>query len=172
MLLLPLILSGLLLYYNYAGLKLVYSAEKLAMMAGSNNVQIDPGDLRFKPVEDTRVWVPGLRELSDAVQNGRMTEWDGRFAEMRGLFSPIGEREFSLFRLKMTCCAADSVPLKVRIYAADNLKNYGLKPGKGVVVIGQVQFRQVTGSDEIVPIVIAKEIKAADLGNDIYEKGT
>jgi hypothetical protein len=165
--LLPLILAGLLLYYAFAGLQLSYSADRLLrdrgqdaeLTGGSDDVA--GGSSQITPA--------GFRELSDAANNSSQREyWDKRMTELSGLYAPISDRQFTLFRRKMTCCASDSVPIKVRIFSKESLGKLGLQPAKGVRVIGQIQFRKIKDSDEYVPVLVATEIKPTELGNDIF----
>jgi uncharacterized membrane protein YcgQ (UPF0703/DUF1980 family) len=88
--------------------------------------------------------------------------------ELKGLFNPVSGRQFSVFRLKMTCCASDAVPVKVRIYAPSDLAQYNLQVGKGVVVTGQVEFRKVRGSQDYFPVVLATDVRQEELGGDVY----
>ena len=139
---LPLLLSGMLLYYHFEGLTLVYSTERLSVLGEGKEADLEGDQLAeaSKSADpNAKVWVAGFKELTDAAQNADARQrWSGKMAELRGLYNPVGNRQFSLFRLRMTCCASDAVPVKVRIYAPSDLSNYGLEKGKGVVVTGQV----------------------------------
>ena len=164
--LLPLLLSGLLLYYSFMGLELKYSDDRLAQ--GVKNAELEGGS--DSVTESSKQITPaGFRELSDAASNAQQRAfWDGRMTELSGMFFPISDKQFTLFRRKMTCCASDSVPIKVRIISQESVQNLGLQPAKGVRVIGQVQFRKIKDSDEYVPVLIATDIKPAELGNDVF----
>lgn len=52
----------------------------------------------------------------------------------------ISDKQFSLYRLKMTCCSADTVPLKVRMIAPQALSGY---KDHEWVRHGQVEFHEV-----------------------------
>jgi hypothetical protein len=166
---LPILLSGMLLYYHFSGLQLVYSKTRLIEEAGrTEDLEVNTALSQSKGGTVLR---PGFKELTDASQTAKGRDyWSGQTAELAGLLRPVGDREFTLFRLKMTCCASDAVPLKVRIYAPEELEHYGLEGGKGVVVRGQIEFRKVKGSQEYLPIMVAQDVKAADLGSDVYDQ--
>jgi uncharacterized membrane protein YcgQ (UPF0703/DUF1980 family) len=163
----------MLLYYHFEGLTLVYDTARLSIMADRPDAQLEGGNLSQAPIKDSeQVWSAGFKELTDAAQDPAGREkWSGRMAELKGLYNPVSDRQFSLFRLKMTCCASDAVPVKVRIFAPDNLEQYGLQSGKGVVVTGQIQFRKVKGSQDYFPVMKAISVKQDDIGGDVYDTG-
>ena len=165
--LLPLLLSGLLLYYSFMGLELKYSDDRL-LVGALHNPELVGGSNEITNTSN-QITPAGFRELSDAANNAQQREfWENRKTELTGLFAPMGEKQFTLFRRKMTCCASDSVPIKVRIISQENLKNYGLQPAKGVKVVGQIQFRKIKDSEEYIPVLLATDIKPAELGNDVF----
>ncbi len=167
--LLPLLISGLLLYYSFMGLELKYSESRL-LQGMENTPELADSGTGSSQSKGDQVWAAGFKELSDAANNeGQRNIWDGRMAELTGLFAPIGDKQFTLFRRKMTCCASDSVPVKVRIFSKESLSRFqGLQPAKGVKVVGQVQFRKIKDSDEYVPVMVATDIKPTELGNDVF----
>ena len=173
--LLPLLLSGLLLYYSFMGLELQYSTDRLFRGLGADQ-ELAGGDAGLRDVsadeDKSQVKYPGVRELSDAANDPRgRNYWDGQSAQLKGVFAPLSDKEFVLFRLKMTCCASDAVPMKVRIFSKTSLASLGLQRGKGAVATGQVQFRKIKDSDEYVPILVATDIKPAELGSDLFDRG-
>lgn len=171
-LLMPLTLTGLLIYYYFAGLELTYSWERMGTLLGKA-VEIETDGLSEVASKDSEVYTPGLRELADAASDpGKREYWEGRLAELRGLFAPISDREFTLFRLKMTCCASDAVPVKVRIFAPEGIGKFNLERGKGVSVVGQVQFRKAKDRDEYVPIIVTRNVRRVELGNEIFDRGS
>jgi len=98
-------------------------------------------------------------DLNDAAYDEAKREsLRGQTAVLEGLFKRLGDREFTLFRMKMTCCAADTVPLKVRIVTPTALT--GFKDMDWVEVKGQIHFLQVPNSNQFVPV-----IKVADVGD-------
>ena len=171
---LPLLLSAMLLYYHFEGLTLVYSAERLKQVGGEGKeTEFEGGSGALSKSKGSgSILTPDFNELTKASQNAAAREyWSGQQAELKGLYRPISDHEFSLFRLKMTCCASDSVPVKVRIYCAENLSQFGLEPGKGVIAFGQIEFRKAKGSEDYFPVMVATEVKQAELGGDVYDTG-
>jgi hypothetical protein len=171
-LLLPLMLSGLLLYYHYNKLELSYSEERLAKHVINNGREIEGGNVQV--ADKGEAISLGFEELTKASADpGLRSFYEGRTAEQSGLFAPINDNQFTLFRLKMTCCSSDAIPLSVRIIAPDHLSTLPVKAGQGVVSKGQIQFRKVVGRDEFIPVIVVKspsDIRAVNLGSDIFIK--
>jgi hypothetical protein len=168
-------LSGLLIYYSFQGLELKYSSDLLSRMGATKDLDLAKGsDVAAKE----GVWHLGFGELNKvamARDASLRKEYEGKICELKGLFNPLSENQFTLFRLKMTCCASDAVPLKIRIIAPASLINRGLEPGKGVSVRGKVEFRQVVDREQYVPVMVLRDVNdvhAEDIGNDIYDKGS
>lgn len=94
-------------------------------------------------------------ELNAFANNADKRESEeGKTATVKGQFKKIGDKEATLFRLKMTCCAADTIPLKARIVADSSL---GSIPNNGwVEVTGQLQFIQMPDSSEFLPVIVAE----------------
>lgn len=92
-----------------------------------------------------------FKELAGAAnsKSGR-ARYDGKIGRLKGQFSPLFEKEFTLFKLKITCCAADAIPLKVRIKSPDALQ-YNV--GEWVEVEGRIRFLKVAGKEEYVPML-------------------
>jgi hypothetical protein len=77
---------------------------------------------------------------------------EGQIGRLKGQFVPgAGSREFTLMRLKMACCAADAIPLRVKILSPDPIAH--IQPQQWVEVTGQIQFRKLKGRDEFVPVL-------------------
>jgi hypothetical protein len=104
-----------------------------------------------------------FNELNDAAyDSGRRESLQGNVASLEGRFKRLADKEFTLFRMKMTCCAADAVPLKVRIIVPQALSGYS--DGEWVQVKGQIQFLQAPGQGGYVPVLMVADI------NDIKQK--
>jgi uncharacterized membrane protein YcgQ (UPF0703/DUF1980 family) len=112
-----------------------------------------------------------FNELNDAAYDeGKRRSYEGQTALLEGRFKRIGDKEFTLFRMKMTCCAADTVPLKVRIVVPQALS--GFNDFDWVQVKGQIQFMQVSGQNQYVPVIRVADItdvRKADPKNE-YEQ--
>ena len=63
-----------------------------------------------------------LTEAASTRTSGN--RYGGQTAIMEGRFKRLGDKEFTLFRMKMTCCGADTVPLKVRILAPQAVNGF------------------------------------------------
>mgnify|MGYP001475997903 FL=1 len=95
----------------------------------------------------------GFRELTQAAFfPDQRAELEGKTGRLRGMFSPISEKEFTLFRVKMNCCAADAIPVGVRIITEEPLA--GFRGKDWVEVEGQIQFRKLVGQDKYLPVLV------------------
>jgi hypothetical protein len=103
----------------------------------------------------------GFNELNAAAyDSGKRESLEGRTVIVAGKYARLADKEFSLFRLKMTCCAADAVPLKVRIIVPQALT--GVSDNQWVEVKGQLQFYKVAsqgkGPAQYVPVLMVADI--------------
>ena len=83
---------------------------------------------------------------------------------VRGMYRP-GKRdsEFNLFRLKMTCCAADGYPVSILVSLPqkDKAKPETLpiyQTGQWINVIGEVHFREVPGRNEMITVLEMRSV--------------
>lgn len=90
--------------------------------------------------------------------------YQGRTVIMEGRFKRLADKEFTLYRLKMACCAADAVPLKVRIVVPQSLGS--IADSSWVEVKGQIQFRKPPGSEHYIPVIMVADI------SDVKDKKT
>lgn len=91
-------------------------------------------------------------ELNAFANNADKRESEeGKTATVKGQIRKIGDREATLYRLKMTCCAADTIPLKARIVTENSLG--GIADHAWVEVTGQLQFVPMTGTSEYMPVL-------------------
>lgn len=100
----------------------------------------------------------GFKELEQvAYLPERRAELEGKVGMLKGQYLP-GKTPTAcrLVRMKMTCCAADAIPLNVRIVSPQPFAN--LKPGQWVQVTGQIQFRKLEGVDEYKPVLQLKAL--------------
>jgi hypothetical protein len=101
-----------------------------------------------------------FNELNDAAyDSGKREALEGKTVLVTGMYKRTADKEFNLFRLKMTCCAADSVPLKVRIIVPQALN---LRDADWVEVKGQLQFYKIPsqgkGPAQYVPVLMVADI--------------
>ncbi|MCS7020737.1 MAG: hypothetical protein NZU63_02780 [Gemmataceae bacterium] len=98
-----------------------------------------------------------FNDLNDAAYDQAKREsLQGQIAILEGRFRRLGDKEFTLFRLKMTCCAADTVPLRVRIVVPQALS--GFNDFDWVEVKGQIQFVKVPNQDRYLPVIMVADI--------------
>lgn len=116
-------------------------------------------------VEFTDVAVSGaaaevrFSDLNDAAYDpAKRQSFDGQIVTLTGRMQKISDKEFTLFKLKMTCCVGDTVPLKVRIVTRDSLNAF--KNFEWVRVTGQLQFLTVPGTSRYIPVIKATNVMA------------
>ncbi len=80
--------------------------------------------------------------------------WEGRSVRLKGQVRKLGDREYTLYRLKMNCCAADTIPLKARI-VTDFVSTFG--DGSWVTVEGVLQFAEDKAKGAFVPVIRVKD---------------
>lgn len=87
--------------------------------------------------------------------------YEGYTGVLKGQFASTGDPQiFRLVRFKMTCCAADAVPLRVMIVAPKPVTH--VTDLQWVEVRGQIQFRaqkHANGQEEFVPVLQIKDNK-------------
>ncbi len=85
-------------------------------------------------------------------QNSR-DYFEGRTVTLVGQFfpNPGKDREFKLYREKITCCGNDAVYLQTLIVAPEPLR--GLSPGEWVEITGELSFRKQTGENQWLPVI-------------------
>lgn len=91
---------------------------------------------------------------SFAVNAEKRESEEGKTATVKGQFQRQSDRQATLFRLKMTCCAADTIPLKAIIVTDSSLGS--IANNAWVEVTGQLQFIQNPGSSDFLPVIVAE----------------
>jgi len=104
--------------------------------------------------------IRGFLELGRAAATEESRkEYEGRTAQVVGQANNVESRRFGLVRYKISCCAADAVPLKMVISVPATTpegKAFDAKSsvsGKWVEVTGVIQFRKLQGSDEYITVL-------------------
>lgn len=95
-----------------------------------------------------------FKELIEVSAIPRLqSDYEGDIGTLRGQFYKIpgSDREFTLFRVDMTCCAADSVFLETRIVAPDVISEF--KVGDWVSVTGVISFQQDEKKKKWIPVI-------------------
>ncbi len=130
-----------------------FSQDKINKLLGSEQtVDVDVGS-----VARGQGQVMSFNDLNDAAYDvSKRDYWEGKIGILEGRYRQIGERQFTLYRLKMTCCAADTIPLKVRIITPTPVS--GLVDGDWVTVKGEVRFVQPPGSGQFIPVVAVADV--------------
>lgn len=106
-----------------------------------------------------------FNDLNDAAFDAdKRKSYTGSTAMLEGKFSRLGDKEFTLYRLKMTCCGADAVPLKVRISAPQAVN--GIADGQWVRVRGVIRFVKAPGQDRYTPVLVINDI-GKDIDRDV-----
>ncbi len=124
-----------------------FSNDHVKQMLGREESVGEVGTVAAKAGTVTR-----FDDLNNAAYDpGLRAALEGQTAVLEGKFRRLGDKEFTLFRLKMTCCAADTVPLKVRIVAPRSLSD--IEDFGWVRVTGRVQFVKVPNKEQYVPVI-------------------
>jgi hypothetical protein len=102
-----------------------------------------------------------FNELNEAAFDAdKRKSYAGQTAILEGRFRRLEDKEFTLFRLKMTCCGSDAVPLKVRIiapYALGDRQDF-----EWVRVTGMIQFVKAPGQERYTPVLILADNNAIE----------
>jgi hypothetical protein len=100
--------------------------------------------------------VLGFKELANAAYDPVTREaMQFKTGRLTGMYSPQGsDKQFTLFRVKMSCCAADAIPVKVMIISDQNITR--IQPKDWVEVEGQIQFLKPPGQKEFIPVLYVK----------------
>ncbi len=98
-----------------------------------DSLKSDPVPMDFKKLETL------------AADQPTRDQWNGETVVVRGQFSPdrISDRAFGLVRLRVSCCANDSVKLTVPIKVGESLRGLGVKVNDWVRVTGNIEMTKV-----------------------------
>jgi hypothetical protein len=81
----------------------------------------------------------------DPVQREAYT---GQKASIIGKYRRETEKQFTLYKMKMTCCSADMIPLKAAAIVKNASQLTGFFGGEDIEVTGRIQFTQDASSGE------------------------
>jgi len=111
------------------------------------------------PIEEVGVLPLAFKDLEQAANTEQQRKyWDGKLVRVKGQFAPgRTDRTFSIFRMKMTCCAADAYPLNVKIVSPEALPFEKLQ-NQWVNVTGKISFAMPQGRDEYVTILTMRKL--------------
>jgi hypothetical protein len=155
-LLLPLMLSALLIYYHYANLNLTFSQDRL-VYGMTSDAEVDANSAHVAAKGDTIVR-PLLADMMTwaSTETGRQTN-EGRRATLRGLYLPLNDKQCTLFRMKITCCASDMVPSGVRIVAPEALPSH-IPSGEKLEATGVIQFMKPKDKEVYIPVLMLQSV--------------
>jgi hypothetical protein len=91
---------------------------------------------------------------ASAFDPAKRAEYEGRTVRVKGQLKNIGSGEYTLFRMKMTCCAADTIPLKARIKTPFVTQ---FQDHQWVTAEGVLQFVEVPAQRQYVPVIRVKD---------------
>lgn len=113
--------------------------------------------------------VSSFRELHAAAGDRELQErLTGQTAVLEGRLNQIEPRRFTLFRLRMTCCAADVVPVKIRVVLKGCTLD-GFKEFDWVRMKGRIQFVETPNSERMTPVIVVEDsadIRRTATGNE------
>lgn len=134
-----------------------YSKDKQLRMLGQES---GIGDLEAVEGKGGAILPLTFADLNAAALTPESREgYEGFTVRVKGQVRKLSDKECTLYYLKMTCCAADMIPLKARIITEDSL---GAIPDTDWrEVTGILQFAQIPGKDQYIPVIRAelKDIK-------------
>lgn len=102
------------------------------------------GEIKSVEAKEGDVITLDFAELNMAAYDGaKRANYEGRRVRVKGQLKSISEKDYTLFKLKMTCCAADMIPLKARIKSDVVIPRATFKDNDWVSVEGVLQFVEV-----------------------------
>jgi hypothetical protein len=106
----------------------------------------------------------GFQQLQQAAYTPETRQvWEGQLVRVKGQFAPSRDsKKFRLYRMKMTCCAADAYPLNVEIESPASLDVAGFQ-ARWVNVTGVIHFRKASGRDEYLTIMEMRSVDEVKL---------
>lgn len=133
-----------------------FSADALRKNMQSQQGEIQGSDREIaRKGEDLSL---GFKELSNAahVEQKRLS-LEGKTVRLRGMFMKLkNDKEFTLFKIRMNCCAADATPMPVRIMSPAPVNQF--QDREWVEVKGQLEFRKLQGQNRFIPVVTVEEM--------------
>jgi hypothetical protein len=144
------------------------SAGELQEGSVRKNLALLAGGMAYRKPEPRRLQLRFKELTTVAAVPSRHEVYDGDIGILRGQFAPIqsgSDREFTLYRVNMTCCAADAVFLETRIIAPDPVN---IPANQWVQVEGVISF-QKNAKGKWVPVITLKsndDIRDAEATTD------
>jgi len=114
------------------------------------------GELEAVVAKEGDVITLDFAELNMAAYDAaKRASYEGRTVRVKGQLKSISEKEYTLFKLKMTCCAADMIPLKARIKSEVVIPRSVFRDNDWVTVEAVLQFAEVpdkSGTSQFIPV--------------------
>jgi hypothetical protein len=149
------------------GLSVDEAAKKLRGEAGSkvrlrirSEATSEPREVELTRASDV-IDVTFGEMATFAYSPERRQAFQGRTARMVGQFAGSDPNNFDLVRVKITCCAADAIPLGVKVMRDPSLKHdlEKLPANAWVKVTGRLQFGKRKDRDEYVTLLMVSSPK-------------
>lgn len=157
--LLPVIVLGLLGMPNQKFLS-AFTDYELRQSMGLTDKELADSEYRLLKGRSGETITPRWDELFQAsLPSGNRQAFEGKTARLKGQFYPLdNDRAFTVSRLKISCCAADAIPMKVRILSPESLSGL-FQNHQWVEVTGQIQFRELEGESGTVPVIVMEDLR-------------
>lgn len=149
------------LLYMVGYLNMTFSDEHIQRSLEMGALESTGGESTAPTGDPTNAIPLGFRELSEAAYTpSARKHFEGKYGKLAGrvMKLPGSDKDFTLFRIKMRCCAADAVPVQVRIISPKSLTQ--LDNQTWVEVTGQIQFRKLAGKDQYLPVLHLPSVNA------------
>ena len=119
------------------------SVKAMDVEESNRDVTNKSGDVIHLSFKELGIWANSEIQREDT---------EGRSGVLKGQFA-LGKsaNTFGLVRFKITCCAADVIPLNVVIISPESVAD--IKPMSWVQVTGQIQYRKRKDREEYVPVL-------------------
>jgi hypothetical protein len=142
------------------------------------NMAIDRGTEKQKVEITRKADIIDLQflELNDAaLSSERRAFYSGKIGRLKGQFLPgANSRMFSLARIRIRCCAADTTTLNIIILLDEKVPPGVLEkiqPQNWIQVTGEIQFRKRKDRDEYATVMLvshASDIQPTDPDPQVY----
>ena len=112
------------------------------------------GEITEVSAKDGDTLTLDFAELNMAAYDpGKREAYEGRKVRVKGQLKKVSEKEYELFKLKMTCCAADMIPLKARIRSDIVVPQSLFREQEWVSVEGVLQFVDQPEKKTVLPVI-------------------
>jgi hypothetical protein len=133
-----------------------------------NRLGKDPqiGDVAAVEAKGGETLMFSFDELNASANDpGKREAYQGKTVKVKGQLSNKGSGQYTLFRMKMTCCAADTIPLKAVIKTpfVSQIQDF-----KWVTAEGVLQFVEQPDKKQFIPVIRVND--AAGLQESTPEK--